>query len=174
MPPALGDEAPARPERPPHARDHDVGALHPVERGVAEHGVELALEGEVLAVHDVRVDSERLRRVDLRRARVDAHHRAPERRELRAERTVAAAEIQDALAWLRGKQLHHRRPELGHEARVARVAVGVPGLARGHGVRCPLEPGAVRRSCSRSSTRRILPLTVFGRPATNSIARGYL
>jgi predicted dinucleotide-binding enzyme len=31
-----------------------------------------------------------------------------------------------------------------------------------------------RRSRSRSSTRRILPLTVFGSASTNSIARGYL
>src|SRR5581483_7319478 len=37
-------------------------------------------------------------------------------------------------------------------------------------------PGArrARRSRSRSSTRRIFPLTVFGSPSTNSIARGYL
>ena len=139
-----------------------------MERGVAEHGVELALEAEVLTVPDAGVEAERLRRVDLRGARVDAHHRAAERGELGGQHTIAAAEIQDALARLRGKELQHRRAELRNEARVARVPVGVPGLPRGHGVLCP------RRSCSRSSTRRILPLTVFGRPATNSIARGYL
>src|SRR5262249_11375719 len=81
---------------------------------------------------------------------------------------VPAAEVEDVLARLRGEELQHRRPELGDEARVARVALGIPGLAGAHGA-----PGP-RRSRSRSSTRRILPLTVLGRPATNSMARGYL
>src|SRR5213078_1690754 len=44
----------------------------------------------------------------------------------------------------------------------------------GHSRPAPAPGPAFRRSCSRSSTRRIFPLTVFGRLATNSIARGYL
>src|SRR5262249_23564872 len=168
VPAELADEAPARFQRPPHAGDHHVGPLHPVECGVAEHGVELVREVEVLPVPDARVDAERPRRPDLLGARVEAHHGTTERRELGAEGTSAAAEIEDALARPGGQELDHGRPQLGDEARVARIAVGIPGLARAHGV------PPRRRSCSRSSTRRILPLTVLGRPATNSMARGYL
>ena len=44
MPAALGDEAAAGPQRSPDAGDHVVGALHPVQRRVAEDGVELGIE----------------------------------------------------------------------------------------------------------------------------------
>src|SRR5436189_2482655 len=44
----------------------------------------------------------------------------------------------------------------------------------GHSRPAPAPGPALRRSCSRSSTRRIFSLTVLGRPATHSIARGYL
>ena len=55
--------------------------------------------------------------------------------------------------------------------------LGHPADARPLGIRRPRTPGSghrvsARDSCSRSSTRRILPVSVFGRSSTNSISRG--
>src|SRR5690606_34546664 len=52
--------------------------------------------------------------------------------ELLREHAVAAAEVEDALARTRPEQLDHRRTEIRYEACVARVALRVPGLRRGH------------------------------------------
>ena len=107
-----------------------------MERRVAEDGVEFAVEHEALAGHDARVEPASPRRLDLRRARVDTHHGAAARHELRGERTVAAAEVEDALAGLRGEQVHDGRAEVGDEARRARVALRVPALAHAFQVIC--------------------------------------
>ena len=124
----LGDEAAAGPERAPYAGDHVVNRFHPVDCGVAEDGVELGVEAEALAVGDARVEAEASRGFDLRRARIDADDVASHRGELDRERAVAASEVEDSLAGLRREQLDHRRAEVGDEAGVACVRVGVPAL----------------------------------------------
>src|SRR5262249_40983966 len=125
----LGDEAPSGTKRAPHAADHVVGALHPVESRIAEHGIEFTLVVELLSVRDARIEAEPAGRFDLRGAAVDAHHVTAEVGELLGERPVAATEVENALAALWREQLDDRCPELGNEARVARVAFGIPALS---------------------------------------------
>ena len=73
----------------------------------------------------------------------------------------AALELQrDACRWPTGSCA---RPTPGRARRPHRSARAPSGRAT-----------FARRSRSRSSTRRILPLTVFGSASTNSISRGYL
>jgi hypothetical protein len=103
-----------------------------VNRGVAEHGVELGVEVEEIPVADARIEADAACSFDLRGTRVDADYVSSERDEFRGQRTVAASEVEDSLAWLRREQFDHRRAEIGDEARVARVTVRVPGLFRVH------------------------------------------
>ena len=60
-------------------------------------------------------------------------------------------------------------------AAAAFVAAADP-LRTSRWCRCSSSPACAAclrsRSCSRSSTRRILPVSVFGRSSTNSISRG--
>ena len=91
-------------------------------------GVELGVEGKPLAVGDARVETEASGSFDLGRARVDADDVASHRGELDRQRAVAASEVEDSLAGARREQLDHRRAEVGDEAGVARVCVGVPAL----------------------------------------------
>jgi len=67
-------------------------------------------------------------------ARIDADDVATDVRELYRERAVAASEVEDSLAGVRREQFDHRRTEVGHEAGVARVCVGVPALNGGRHV----------------------------------------
>src|ERR1700691_3404398 len=124
----LADEAAAGPQRTPYAGDHVVGGFHPVDSGVAEDGVELGGEIEPLATGDAGVETEPATGFDLGRARIDADHRASQLGQLQRERAVAASEVEDALAGARREQLDYRRTEVGDEAGVARVCVGVPAL----------------------------------------------
>ena len=78
---------------------------------------------------------------------------AAESDELLGERAVAAAEIEDALAALRREQLDDRRAEVGDEARVARVALGIPGLRRIHGD-APVTGGRAMTANTRSGQSR--------------------
>ena len=48
--------------------------------------------------------------------------------QLFGERSVSATQVEDALARLRLKQVHHRLPERGHEVRVGRISGRIPGL----------------------------------------------
>src|SRR5213079_2831670 len=89
-------EAAAGSERAPHAGDDPIGLRHPVHGRVAEHGVELAVEGELLPVRDARVEATPAGGLDLRRARIDADHRAAARNERLREHAVAAAEVENA------------------------------------------------------------------------------
>ena len=115
----LADEAPAGPQRPRHAGDHRVGiGLHPMQRGVREHGVELALERQASPVHEPRVDAQRAGRAHHVGAGVDPDHRAAELGQPCGQHAVAAAQVEDALARRRRQQLDHRQPQLGHEPRM--------------------------------------------------------
>jgi hypothetical protein len=44
-------EAPTRTQGAPHTSDYRVWIAHPVERGVAEDGIELAVEIELFPIH---------------------------------------------------------------------------------------------------------------------------
>jgi hypothetical protein len=63
-------------------------------------------------------------------AGIDADDRATQRREPLGKRAVAAAEIEDSLARTRRQQLDHRRAEVGDEACIGGVAIGLPVLVR--------------------------------------------
>jgi hypothetical protein len=69
----------------------------------------------------------------------------------------------------RGRGLRRRDPR--HAARGARRSAARDAVPLSD---ADQDAGAFRRSRSRSSTRRILPLRVFGSSSTNSISRGYL
>jgi hypothetical protein len=93
----LADEAAARPERAVDPGDDVVGPLHPVERRVAEDGVELVLEAERLPVHDVSVEALGAGGRDLGWAPVHSHDPAAQGHELLREDPVPTAEVEDAL-----------------------------------------------------------------------------
>ena len=72
----LADKATSRTERAKHRLHNQIGRAHPVERGIAEDGVELTLEGERLTGGNPGIDASRSGTGDLRRAAVDTDDRA--------------------------------------------------------------------------------------------------
>jgi hypothetical protein len=72
----------------------DLGGIaHPVQRRVAEYGVDCAIEIEGFIVHYAGIQAELSRGVDLVSARIDTDDVASQRCELRSEHAVAAAEV---------------------------------------------------------------------------------
>src|SRR5207244_960353 len=61
------------------------------------------------------------------------------------EHSVAAAEVENALPCHRCEQLDDRRPQLGDEARGARVALGIPALGYGRASSTRLKGVSVAR-----------------------------
>src|SRR5206468_8601081 len=116
--PQLADEAAARFQRAGNAGDHPIRILHPVERGIRENGIELALKMKVLAIHDSDVETACARGRDLLGAGINPRDDAAERGELPRECAITAAEIENSLARLRSKQFHDRLAELRYEARI--------------------------------------------------------
>ena len=100
--------------------------------GVGEHGVEFALEGELLGVHDMGVEAARARRRHHVGPAVHRHHVRAGRHQLLGQRAVAAADVEDMLARLGSQKIDQGFAEIGHETGVAGVAVGVPVLFVGH------------------------------------------
>ena len=141
----LADEASPGHERAPDTGDDGVGVEHPVERGVAEHRVELGVEGEPLPITHPGVETALARRSHLRCAAVDADDAAAARDELLGERPVAAAEVEDAFARYRRQELEHRRAQLRHEAGGARVAFRIPVLGYGRASSTMLKGVSVAR-----------------------------
>ena len=88
----FADETAMRSECTIHAGDDLGGIAHPVQRRVAEYGVEFAIEIESLTVHYAGVQAEFSRGVDLLGARIDTDDVASQRGERRSEHAVAAAE----------------------------------------------------------------------------------
>jgi hypothetical protein len=111
-----------------HPGDDFGGIAHPVQRRVAEYGVEFVVEIESFTVHYAGVQAKFLGGGDLLSAGIDTDDTAAQRRELGSEHAVAAPEIQDALAGARGEQINYRRAKVGNKAGVAGVAVRIPSL----------------------------------------------
>src|SRR5206468_11470304 len=87
-----------------------------------------------LGVAAPRVEAARPGGADLLRAAVDGDDAAAAGDELLREDAVAAAQIEDALARLRGEQGEHAGAEVGDEPRVPGIGVRIPVLC-GHGQR---------------------------------------
>jgi hypothetical protein len=130
VPAHLGDKAAARLQRPRDAGEHRFLRMHPVQRGVREHRVELALEGEALARHDPRVEPLRLGRGDHVGRGIDRDDCGAGGGELRGQHAVAAAEIENALAGLGREQLDDRRAKGRHKMRGLGITLRRPMLLR--------------------------------------------
>ena len=73
----FGNKASTEPERSVHCGQHRISALDPVKDRVAEHGIELRAERQVLSVRYVRVQPQLPGGLDLSRARIDSYHFTP-------------------------------------------------------------------------------------------------
>ena len=89
----FADETAMRSECTIHSGDDLGGIAHPVQRRVAEYGVEFAIESESFTVHYAGVQAEFSRGTDLLSARIDTDDLASQRGELRGEHAVAAPEV---------------------------------------------------------------------------------
>jgi hypothetical protein len=95
---ALADETSSWSQGAKNSRNDAVGVAHPVQRRVAEHGIEAANERQLLTVDDSRIEPARACRRDHLRARVDTDDMDAHGGQLLRQGTVAAAEVEDALA----------------------------------------------------------------------------
>ena len=99
----FADETSVRSERTIHSGDNFGRIAHPVQRRVAEYGIEFVIEIESFTAHYPGVQVEFARGFDLLSAGVHTDDMASQLGELGGEHTVAAAQIQDALASTRRK-----------------------------------------------------------------------
>jgi hypothetical protein len=128
----LAHEAAAWAKRPRHARDDELGLQHPMQRGVGEHGVEGAVIGQRVPVRALDSEAARARRSQEVFAQIDAQHVGGGGRDLGGEHAMAAAEIENALAFPRVEHGEHVAGEIGDETPIAGIVVGGPALHR-HG-----------------------------------------
>jgi hypothetical protein len=156
----LADEAAAGPEHAPDAVDDRVRVQHPVQGGVGEDRVELALEGELLAVTELGVQAACAGAFDLLGAAVETEDPAAPRGDPFAQRAVAAAEIQYALARPRVEQGEQRLAQVGDEARVALVSLGIPALRGAALAAAPRAgpPGTHRAATAATGPKKPSPL----------------
>ena len=124
----LGDKPPARLQRPFDAGDDSLGVAHPMQGGVREHRVELGGKGQLLPVHQPRVEAARRGGGDQIGRRIDRDHRGAGRRDPLRQHTVTAAEIEDPLAGPRIEQLDDRHAEHRHKAAGLGIALRLPAL----------------------------------------------
>ena len=124
----LGDKAPAGAKRAPDAGHHGVVIDDPVQDGVGKDGVELLGKGQRLGVAHARVDSAAARRLEHRWRGVHADDVRARGRDLRGQLAVAATQIEDALARLRGEPLQDARAQGGDEASVFSIGSRAPCL----------------------------------------------
>jgi hypothetical protein len=153
----------------------DFGVIHMCLDGCPHHGHSVADEWPRGVEHDLRSAHQRYQ--SLMVADVDLDRLSSQRLRQPLRRLEIAVGDEEALEIAPAGELANR---LGaHAAGAAKHQSG--GLACRH--RCQPQPpaqsfgwpAALRsRSRWRSSTRRILPLIVFGSSAVNSISRGYL
>ena len=97
---------------------------------IREDGVETALELQRLGACEMGFDAPLPCRPDHGGRGIDADDLGSSLPELRREGTVAAADVQDALAGPGGKELDQIRSVVADETRVPRVSGGLPGIGR--------------------------------------------
>ena len=128
----FADEPAAGPQCPCDPGNHGVGiSLHPMQRRVGEHGVELVLEGEGRSIRLSCIDPALAGRADHIGTGIDADHLAAGLCEPSRQRSVAAAKVKDALTRRGRQELDHGQAKLGHEPCIRRVARRIPLLASG-------------------------------------------
>jgi len=115
VPTHLGDKAAARLQRPTDTVEHRFLRAHPMQSGVREHRIELAIEREALARDEPRVEAPRLGRGDHVRRGIDRDDLGAGGGDHLGQDAVAAAEIEDMLARLRSEQFDDRRAERRHK-----------------------------------------------------------
>ena len=174
VPPAaeFGHEPPARPERPPHARDGRLGRLDPVQHGVGEHRVERPVEREVAGIGDLEPDAREERpglRDHLGRG-VDAHHLADGLGEPGGQVAGAAAQVQHPLARPRLQQVDQRGAQLPDERMLVVVEAGVP-LGRRRSVSIVLRVNPLWRENVPSATTRRRSISARGLPGQSPSSR---
>ena len=124
----LAHETTARLKRSRHARDDELRPPHPVQRRVGEDGVELTPEGKRMTIHPEHRKSARTRRGEQLFAEIDAEHISAGRRDLGGEHAMAAAEIEDALAFCGREHGEDGTGKVGDKTAVRRIVVGRPAL----------------------------------------------
>jgi hypothetical protein len=82
----------------PDSGEEGLARAHPMQGGVRERRVELALKTQILSRHQPRIEAARSGSGDNVRGRVDADDDRTRRNDLFGRYPVAAAEIENALA----------------------------------------------------------------------------
>jgi hypothetical protein len=124
----LSNEPAARFQRAEGRRNYGLLIANPVEYGVAEDGVELAVEWQTFRVHYTRIEPTHSSTLYLFSGTVDPNYGAPSRNQLLCEHTVAAPYIKNALPGLRRQKFENLRSEIGNEASILGIRLGVPTL----------------------------------------------
>ncbi|KAG1380699.1 hypothetical protein G6F59_017963 [Rhizopus arrhizus] len=97
----LGNTAATRAQGTAHAFQHAVRRAHPMQGGIAEHCVELAVERQRMAVHHLRIDTARTGRNHQFRRRVHAVDACAAEGQFGAEHAIATAQVEDAFTGAR-------------------------------------------------------------------------
>jgi len=124
----LGHQAAAGAERAMDAGDHKLGLPHPVQGGIGEHSVELRDEVQRVPVHFADGEPLHARNCEQLVAQIDAKHIGAGRLDLFRQRAVAAAKIENALAWLRHEHGEYGARHLLNEAPVLCIIRCRPAL----------------------------------------------
>ena len=106
-------EAAAWAKRLVDAGDHELGPAHPMQRRVGEDRVELALEGKRMAVHFLHLEALGGSGCEQLLAQIGAKHVGAALGDLFSQHAVAAAKVEDALAFPRRQQIERRTGKLG-------------------------------------------------------------
>ena len=93
--------------------------------------MELRFERERLGVAHMCIQATGAGGVDHARAAIDADHLTARFGQLLGQRAIAAAEIENAFAGIRREQIEQRGAEVGDEAGVEGVGIGVPEVVHG-------------------------------------------
>ncbi len=170
----LGDEAAARLQRPAYPGEHRLLIAHPMERGVREHGIEFAAEGQLLAVHDPGIDPARPGRSDHVRSGIDCDHRGAGRDDLLGQDAVAAAQIEDVLTSGWREQFEDGSAEGRHEMRGLGITLGRPALPRDVRHHQTSMPCTWRASASRRISDRVVRVVIISGSISSSMIAGPL
>ena len=119
-----------RAKRPVDAGNHVLWPAHPVQRRIGEDRVELVLEGKRMAVHFLHLEALGGSGCEQLLAQIGAKHVGAARGDFFSQHAVAAAKVEDALAFPRRQQIERRTGKLGDETALAGVVFRRPALHR--------------------------------------------